>query len=89
MVMWVDHQVCFEVKTTISSLGELLRQLGQYREYLKRRDKPEYPLFVVSPDARFADKIREQGYGFVQYPREIMPTNGQAKDDGWLFGRQN
>jgi hypothetical protein len=70
--------VYFEVKSKIDSLGELFRQLSVYRPYLKqswtKRDG-DPSLFVVCPDDRFADKIREQGYGFVKYdPRALPPA---------------
>jgi hypothetical protein len=87
---WWDDKAFFEVKTSISSLGELLRQLGYYRQHLKKQSwDPDPTIFVVCPDARFADKIREQGFGFIQSPGAMPKTNGQAKDDGWLFGRGN
>jgi hypothetical protein len=99
-VQWRECQVFFEVKTAIPSLGELLRQLtlyqthGVYREiYVTDRNEschgdmrvPE--IFVVCPDARFAEKIREQGFGFVQSPPAQASINGQAAREPWLFGR--
>ena len=61
--------VCFEVKTLISSLGELIRQIRMYKEYIhKKAEDWGYPLFVVvSPDARFADALRSQGIEFYHY----------------------
>jgi hypothetical protein len=88
-----SHAVGFEVKTTIPSLGELFRQLSLYGKRFSDceqlhswRGCQMCKMFVVCPDARFADKIREQGYGFIQSPGAMPTTNGQAKDDGWLFG---
>jgi hypothetical protein len=82
------HPACayFEVKTAIPSLGELLRQLNQYRQYLGR-DYETSEILVVCPDARFAEKIREQGFGFVQSPPAQASINGQAAREPWLFGR--
>jgi hypothetical protein len=81
------HPACayFEVKTSIPSLGELLRQLNHYRQYLGREyETPD--IFVVAPDARFAAKIREQGFGFLQCPPIQASTNGTAARESWLFG---
>jgi hypothetical protein len=60
---------CFEVKTTIPSLGELIRQIRMYKEYIhKKAEDWGYPLFVIiSPDARFADALRSQGIEFYHY----------------------
>jgi hypothetical protein len=76
----------FEVKPKIDSLGELFRQLNFYRPHLAApalkivRRCPW--IFVVSPDTRFADKIREQGYGFI-----ASTDQAPAPDpDRWLFG---
>jgi hypothetical protein len=63
VISWQDRQIYFEVKMTIPSLGELFRQLSQYRQELPHKS----PIVVVSPDVRFVTKIREQGYGFIRY----------------------
>jgi hypothetical protein len=62
-----DRGVYFEVKPNISSLGELIRQLRMYRTYTE----PEEKWVVVSPDTRFADKLREQGFGFIAVPQAV------------------
>jgi hypothetical protein len=83
----MEDSAYFEVKTTIPSLGELLRQLSMYRQYLrKHRDEFDPQIVVVCPDARFADKIREQGFGFIQTPGATPKANGQPPKDRWLFG---
>jgi hypothetical protein len=64
-VQFEPHETAFEVKTTIPSLGELLRQLKLYEQHFKGK------IFVVAPDARFAEKIREQGFGFIQSPQNL------------------
>ena len=56
----------FEVKPSIPSLGELVRQLRMYKTYTE-----DIPWVVVSPDVRFADKLKEQGFGFIQVPPEV------------------
>lgn len=55
----------FEVKTKIPSLGELFRQINMYKLHERR------PFAVVSPDARFKDKIESQGMWFVHYPYDL------------------
>lgn len=55
-----------EIKTTIPSLGELVRQLRTYQEYTM--DAREVPVVVVSPDARWATQLRSQGFFFIQPP---------------------
>ena len=50
----------FEVKPSIPSLGELIRQLRMYQTYTQ-----DAPWVVVSPDTRFADQLRAQGFNFV------------------------
>ena len=50
-----------EVKTSIPSLGELIRQIRMYQEYQKGT------YVVVSPDARFANALRSQGIEFYHY----------------------
>jgi len=54
-----------EVKSSIPSLGALLRQLNTYKVY----SREEARLWVVSPDTRYADQIRAQGYGFIEAPK--------------------
>lgn len=56
----------FEVKTTIPSLGELIRQIRMYQEYIATRERGRF--YVVSPDARFKEPLHSQGIGFVHYP---------------------
>lgn len=63
------RNVMFEVKTSIPSLGELLRQLAMYREYYKESD-----VIVVCPDNRFEKALKSQGVGFIQYPSSITTT---------------
>jgi hypothetical protein len=62
------HHVCFEVKTTIPSLGELIRQINMYREYVRS------PFYIVAPDKKFISQLQSQGIGFVHYPTgEVFP----------------
>ena len=58
-----DHCVVnIEVKPAIPSVGELIRQINLYREYLKG----DY--CVVSPDGRWVDVLKAQKIGFIACP---------------------
>ena len=57
------RNACFEVKSSIPSLGELIRQIKMYETYIHH----EHFFVVVSPDARFADALRSQGIEFYHY----------------------
>ncbi len=60
---WTDPtMIAFDAKSTIPSLGELIRQLQTYRAFCKMG------FYVVSSDARFAADIADEGFGFVKYP---------------------
>lgn len=56
-----ERFIFIEVKSEIKSLGELIRQLGTYREY-KRGD-----YYVVCADDHHKDILHEQGIGFIKY----------------------
>lgn len=57
-----DHtNLFFEVKPSIRSLGELMRQINLYRAYEHSQ------FFVVSPDDRFRPQLETQGIRFVKY----------------------
>jgi len=53
-----DYPICIEVKSSIPSAGELIRQIQLYRQYQKGT------YVVVSPDARYADVLKSQGIEF-------------------------
>lgn len=54
--------LAFEVKPTIPSLGELIRQIRFYETYEKWR------YVVVSPDTRWVKQLADQNIGFVEVP---------------------
>ncbi len=56
----------FEVKPSIPSLGEVIRQIRMYQTYTGH-----WPWFIVSPDDRFAEQLRDQGIGFVKVPNTL------------------
>lgn len=52
----------FEVKPTIPSVGELIRQIRMYQEYQGGK------YVVVSPDDRFVSVLADQGIKFLKAP---------------------
>ena len=56
---YYEKRVFFEVKSFIPSLGELIRQIRMYQQYVSGE------WFVVSPDNKFKNQLKTQGIGFV------------------------
>lgn len=56
-----DYPVFIEVKTQIPNLGELLRQMNTYRNYISGK------FIVVAPDDRYKRILNEQGIHFYKY----------------------
>jgi hypothetical protein len=73
-------EIIFEVKTTIPSFGELLRQLAIYKTY---SDSNKSVIVVVSPDARWANDLRVAGYRFLPYPFNNEPSTTKGETDGY------
>ena len=64
--------VYIEVKTSIPIVGELLRQLSAYKEFISNADNLfSTVIIVISPDNTHERMIKEQGYLFYKY---IDPT---------------
>jgi hypothetical protein len=69
-----DYHFAFEVKSSIPSLGELVREVRFYQSKTHLKvDGSDYRyasvrFFVVSGDDRWADALSRQGIGFVSYP---------------------
>lgn len=63
---WVVYKekvpVYFEAKTQIGSIGELIRQINMYRQYIKGK------FVVVSPDDRCQDILASQHIEFLKAP---------------------
>lgn len=53
--------VYVEAKTEIVSLGELIRQIRYYKEYLPGS------YYVLCPDDKYRDTLKEQNIGFIKY----------------------
>jgi len=64
--VYSEDRIWFEVKPKIPSLGELVRQLNMYRTYT-----PMERWFVVSPDTRWCEHLKAQGFGFIAYGDEV------------------
>lgn len=58
------YEYLFEVKPSIQSVGELIRQIRMYQQYKAGR------YVVVSPDDRFASTLNGQGIGFLKAPAQ-------------------
>jgi len=56
-----QHTIYIEVKTEINSLGELIRQIRHYKEYLPGT------YYVLCPDDKYADTLEAQKIGFINY----------------------
>jgi hypothetical protein len=64
---WSDpFKVGLDAKTTIHSFGQIVRDLNTYQEFC------DWPFVVVSPEARFAQALADEGYGFIQYPDGVF-----------------
>jgi hypothetical protein len=61
-INYTNNKLCFEVKTKIDSLGELIRQIRHYQTY-----KKSYYI-VICPDDKYKDTLREQNIGFYKSP---------------------
>jgi len=59
-----QKEIAFEIKTSIPSLGELIRQIRMYQTYLP------IPYIIVSPEDKFAKHINNQGINFYKYDPE-------------------
>jgi hypothetical protein len=59
----LNHNVFVEVKTQITTLGELFRQLNTYKEYLQG------DFLVVCPDDSERETIENQGFRFIKYEK--------------------
>lgn len=59
----LNHNLFIEVKTQITTLGELFRQLNTYKEYLQG------DFLVVCPDDTEKETIENQGFRFIKYEK--------------------
>jgi len=63
-----DLEIAFEVKSRIKNIGEVIRQINQYRTFSRFNS-----FYIVSPDDRFVDILSSQGIGFIKCPSRIEP----------------
>lgn len=61
-IYYTDYRIAVEVKPTIPSLGELIRQIRMYETYTG-----SLPFVIVCPDDRFKQPIENQGIKFYRY----------------------
>lgn len=60
-----SYRFAFEVKSSISNVGEVIRQIRQYQVHSQAVNQ----FVIVCPDDKFADVIRSQGIGFLKAPQ--------------------
>jgi len=63
---WSPKVRYFEVKPSIPSLGEVIRQVRMYQTYTLDAE-----WWIVSPDARFREQLESQGIKFLAVPSSI------------------
>jgi hypothetical protein len=63
---WNPFSRYFEVKPTIPSLGEVIRQVRMYQTYTGGAE-----WWIVSPDDKFREQIEAQGIKFLAVPSSI------------------
>jgi len=67
-----DEIFAMEVKPTIRSLGELIRQIRHQETYLPQQyGYNEITSVVVSPDTRFREQLISQGIEFIEVPEDM------------------
>ncbi len=66
------HSLFFEAKTSIKSIGEVIRQIQTYKTYCKQGK-----YIIVSPDDRYAELLKEQNIGFLKCACELPKAKGQ------------
>lgn len=71
------YTICFEAKTVLPTLGELLRQINLYKQYKRGI------YVVVSHDERYCEKLREQHVGYIKYP--VASSRTAAQEQGKLI----
>ena len=77
----IEYSLMFEVKTSIKSIGEVVRQIQLYKNYRNRyKDK----FIIVSPDDRYVDLLKSQNIGFVKCDCELPKAEIPSQSD--LFG---
>ena len=76
---WSREPRClnFEIKTSISNLGELLRQINVYREY----QAGQY--YVVCPTEAFVEELKQERIGFIKAPAAFAPRSQKGQMDLW------
>jgi hypothetical protein len=71
--------IYFEVKSTISSLGELIRQVRMYQSYTNGK------WFVVSPDTKYSSALESQEIFHIEYNIERFAPDEVYGPDGTKY----
>lgn len=69
--MWHPIHVCFEIKSSITRIGNLFRQLKWYRELYDR----QLSFIIVSPDVRHQKRIKDNEYEFFRFVDGTFPLH--------------
>ena len=65
----VDQILCaIEVKTRISNVGDVIRQINYYRSFFSSN---RVQFYVCCQDAKFKDLLGSQGIGFIKAPMNL------------------
>ena len=73
------HSVFFEAKSSISSLGELIRQIRMYQTYTRGK------WFVVSPDIKFSTALESQEIFHIEYNDVRFAQDEAIGPDGTIY----
>lgn len=79
---YIEYSLMFEVKTSIKSIGEVIRQIQLYKTYFQIYTNRIYEFIIVSPDDRYIDILKSQGIGFLKCTCDLP----KALSQGDLFG---
>jgi hypothetical protein len=80
----IEYSLMLEVKTTIKSIGEVIRQIHLYKNYFRNYHNKMYEFIIVSPDDRYVDLLKSQDIGFVKCDCEL--PKAEIPSQGDLFG---
>ena len=84
----IEYSLMLEVKTSIKSIGEVIRQIQLYKNYFKNDycngRYRKYEFIIVSPDDRYVDLLKSQNIGFVKCECELPKAEIPSQSD--LFG---
>ena len=74
-----EYSVFFEAKSSILSLGELIRQIRMYQTYTRGK------WFVVSPDVKFSTALESQEIFHIEYNDVRFAPDEAIGPDGTIY----